>query len=96
MPVVRTSTGVGAGVLRVAVSGAPTRGTEVENWAVALVGLRDRLEGGGGSLTLSTAPESLMEKVGAWGSVGGESALMRGIKEQFDPRGVLAPGRFVV
>ena len=94
--VVRTSTGVGAGVLRVAVSGAPTQRTELENWAVALVALRDRLEGGGGSLTLSTAPESLLEMVGAWGSVGSEVALMQGIKEQFDPQGVLAPGRFVV
>ena len=95
-PVIKTSTAVGPGVLRVAFSGVPTQGTQLENWVVALVGLRDRLEGGGGSLTLSTAPESLMEQVGAWGSVGGEAAIMRGIKEQFDPQGVLAPGRFVV
>jgi len=95
-PVVRTSAGIGAGVLRVAVSGAPSQGAELENWAVALISLRNRLEGGGGSLTLSTAPPALSAKVGAWGSVGDEASLLKGIKDQFDPQGVLAPGRFVV
>jgi glycolate oxidase FAD binding subunit len=31
-----------------------------------------------------------------WGDVGDGAALMRRIKETFDPTGVFAPGRFVL
>jgi glycolate oxidase FAD binding subunit len=93
---VRTSAHVGAGILRVAVSGPLPQGPGLGIWASVLGGLRIRLEDRGGSLTLSRAPGPLLDEVGAWGSVGDEATLLKGIKKQFDPQGILAPGRFVV
>ena len=34
-------------------------------------------------------------KLDAWGSPGDSLPLMRAVKEQFDPKGTLNPGRFV-
>jgi glycolate oxidase FAD binding subunit len=93
---VRAAAHVGAGVLRVAVSGVESSGKALEGWAAALVALRERLEESGGTLTLSKAPRPLAREVGSWGAVGGEAELLGGIKSQFDPQGILAPGRFVV
>jgi FAD/FMN-containing dehydrogenase len=62
----------------------------------ALAGLRERLEEEGGSLTVSRGPVEVMEGVGPWGTPGPELSLMRGLKAEFDPSGILAPGRFGV
>ena len=61
-----------------------------------LAQLREKIEGAGGSLVLMR-PFTGMD---AWGntagSTGGDSLpLMRAIKRQFDPRGILNPGVFV-
>jgi len=58
--------------------------------------LRDRLEKEGGSLRLSRAPRELVREVGAWGRPGPEISLMRGLKAEFDPGGILVPGRLGV
>ncbi|MFH1763145.1 MAG: FAD-binding oxidoreductase [Gemmatimonadota bacterium] len=92
-PQLRLSAHVGAGVLRVAVSGLPSGEGDLAAWASSLRGLRERLEGKGGSLTLSSGPGSLVREVGAWGVSGGERELSAGLKAQFDPKGILAPGR---
>jgi glycolate oxidase FAD binding subunit len=91
---VRLSGHVGAGILRVAVASVPGEG--VEAWVRALTELRGRLEGKGGSLRVSHGPLSLVEEVGPWGAQGAEAPLVRGLKEELDPEGILAPGRFVV
>lgn len=93
---VRAAAHAGAGILRVAVSGAESSGRVLEGWASALGALRERLEESGGTLTLSTAPRSLAREVGSWGAVGEEAPLLSGIKSRFDPQGIMAPGRFVV
>lgn len=49
----------------------------------------------GGSLSVAQAPIELAREVDAWGEVGDALPLMRRVKEQFDPRGILNPGRFV-
>jgi len=90
---VRVSAHVGTGVLRVAVSGLVRRDSELEPWVPVLAGLRTRLEEGGGTLTLSSGPPPLMNAVGPWGTPGGEEGLLRGLKAEFDPKGILAPGR---
>lgn len=46
------------------------------------------------SASLLRAPASVWEHVDAWGEVPG-FALMRNIKDRFDPQGVLSPGRGV-
>jgi FAD/FMN-containing dehydrogenase len=34
-----------------------------------------------------------MKDVGAWGTRGGEWEIMAGLKAEFDPAGILSPGR---
>jgi glycolate oxidase FAD binding subunit len=49
----------------------------------------------GGSVTLQKAPLSLKHRVGAWDQGGDYLGLIRRVKEKFDPRGGMNPGRFV-
>ena len=48
-----------------------------------------------GSLVVLQAPVAVKERVDVWGSPGKGFAMMRGLKEQFDPGNILNPGRFV-
>jgi glycolate oxidase FAD binding subunit len=52
--------------------------------------LRTTIERDGGSLVVLG-----QSKLDAWGSPGDALPLMRAVKEQFDPKGTLNPGRFV-
>jgi len=49
-----------------------------------------------GSLVLMAAPPKVMAAVGAWGTPPATIHLMRRLKQEFDPDGILNPGRFVV
>jgi glycolate dehydrogenase FAD-binding subunit len=49
----------------------------------------------GGSVTLQRAPLGLKQRVGTWDNGGDYLGLIRRIKEKFDPRGGMNPGRFV-
>jgi glycolate oxidase FAD binding subunit len=64
----------------------------------AAAGLVERLRAAairaGGHLVVLTAPAEIQRVVDMWGPVGG-LALMRRVKEQFDPERRFAPGRFV-
>jgi glycolate oxidase FAD binding subunit len=79
------------GVLRLVVTGQPAEGI------AALVGqLRAFLGEFGGHVVVQSGSRAVRERVDPWGPVESEAlALMRGLKQQFDPRGVLSPGRFV-
>jgi glycolate oxidase FAD binding subunit len=57
--------------------------------------LRSFLAPTGGTAVLLKAPAALRQKVDVWGDAGSALALMKRVKEQFDPRGVLNRGRFV-
>ena len=57
--------------------------------------LREILLRRGGSVTLQKAPLSLKNRVGAWDQGGDYLGLIRRVKEKFDPRGGMNPGRFV-
>ena len=72
-------------------------GTPEEDTARFVLALRDRLAGPGsgeprGSVTVLAAPPSVMTAAGAYGPVPG-AALMRAIKNQFDPGHRMFPGR---
>jgi glycolate dehydrogenase FAD-binding subunit len=56
--------------------------------------LRAELERDGASLTVLRRPDG-MPPLDAWGNPGDALPLMRAVKNQFDPRGTLNPGRFV-
>ncbi|UCH86540.1 MAG: FAD-binding oxidoreductase [Dehalococcoidia bacterium] len=49
----------------------------------------------GGSLIVETCPSALKEKIDVWGEPAADFPLMRRLKEQFDPQGILNPGRFL-
>ena len=83
---VRGSAGVG--VLHVS---APS-GTDAETVAALLRDLRAACAGG--SAVLLQAAPAVHGQVDGWGPVDGID-LMRRVKDQFDPQGRLAPGRFV-
>ena len=49
----------------------------------------------GGSVVVTAAPPTVKTRVGAWGPGGDALGLMRRVKDKFDPRGAMNPGRFV-
>jgi glycolate oxidase FAD binding subunit len=56
--------------------------------------LRPELEQLGGSLVVLYRPAAL-PVIDTWGKAGGAFPLMLSVKQQFDPRGTLNPGRFI-
>jgi len=56
--------------------------------------LRPELEHAGGSLAVLHRPAG-MPVIDTWGSGGDAFPLMLSVKQQFDPRGTLNPGRFI-
>lgn len=61
---------------------------------LALQELRTELERVGGSLVVLHRPVEIAP-LDAWGNAGDALPLMRAVKQQFDPKGTLNPGRFV-
>ena len=60
----------------------------------SLVGaLRERIDAGRGSAVVRRAEGGLRGLVDVWGSLGDAFSLMERVKRQFDPRGILNPGR---
>lgn len=57
--------------------------------------LRRYCESQRGFLTVLEAPISLKQQLDVWGYSGNALDLMRGIKQQFDPKNILSPQRFV-
>jgi glycolate oxidase FAD binding subunit len=56
--------------------------------------LRNKLEGMGGSVIIAHHPYA-MPALDVWGDPGDAFPLMRAVKQQFDPKSTLNPGRFV-
>jgi len=76
-------------------------GIGVAHWAIASdaasVGkVRSTTEAVGGTLVMLAGPDDFIRDVGAWGTAPPTIAIMRRIKNAFDPDGMLNPGRFVV
>ncbi|MEH2081229.1 MAG: FAD-binding oxidoreductase [Nostoc sp.] len=58
-------------------------------------GLRLRTQTHKGFLTILSAPKAVKEQIDVWDYTGNALPLMRRIKEQFDSKNILSPGRFV-
>jgi glycolate oxidase FAD binding subunit len=80
---------VSAGVLRANVQLAH------EDAAALIRSVRDVVERLGGTLVIETVPRQLKADLDVFGSTRSDFAIMRRLKEQFDPNHTLAPGRFV-
>ncbi|OGP64673.1 MAG: hypothetical protein A2170_16370, partial [Deltaproteobacteria bacterium RBG_13_53_10] len=48
-----------------------------------------------GNLVVESAPPALKKKIDVWGEVRSDAGIVRRIKEEIDPKGILNPGRFV-
>jgi glycolate oxidase FAD binding subunit len=71
-------------------------GAGTEEAATLIERLREAASDFGGSVIVLAGPRALRAKVDPWGPVEpGALALMRALKDEFDPRRVLNPGRFV-
>ena len=84
----------GTGILRYHFSegdGADSAGRLAE----IVASLREFTVEAKGSLVVLHAPAAVKARVDVWGPPGINFALMRGLKEQFDPGKILNPGRFV-
>lgn len=57
--------------------------------------LRQISHGLGGSTVVEDCPPTLKSEVDVWGPPPSGFAVMKRLKEQFDPRGVLNPGRYI-
>ena len=57
---------------------------------------RAAAERAGGSLVLMAAPVELKREVGAWGMPPATAAWMTQLRDAFDPRRTLSPGRYVI
>ena len=96
-----TGVGIVAGVLGEAGNGvlhAALRGTlSAAEWESRVIApLRARLAGAGGSVVVERAPREVKERLDVWGPVEPETlALMKRLKSEFDPVGILNPGRYV-
>jgi glycolate oxidase FAD binding subunit len=92
--------GHAAGTAAVAtVSHGAIRGQMRDESAGALAGrlqaAREAVARLGGFLVMLDAPESVRDRVDVWGAEPAGFAVMQKLKQAFDPRGTLNPGRFV-
>lgn len=63
--------------------------------AVCIRDLRQRIMQLGGTLVIRQASPDLKQAVEVWGPAGDALSVMRRLKERFDPRSTLNPGRFL-
>jgi glycolate oxidase FAD binding subunit len=77
----------GAGVFQLYIIG------DVQLQKRVVDGLRGALPAGRGSAVIVKSPPELRNDVDVWGPIGDGLALMKSVKQQFDPNGVLSPGR---
>jgi glycolate oxidase FAD binding subunit len=68
-------------------------------WAEPAVGLAGKLRalaiGMGGALVAEVVPNELKGRIDAWGPPGDDFEIMRKMKQTWDPKAILSPGRFV-
>ena len=65
------------------------------NVSRVLIDLRRELAGGGGFVVVERASPDVKAGLDVWGHPGEGLALMRRVKEAFDPQATFAPGRYV-
>ncbi|MCI0547527.1 MAG: FAD-binding oxidoreductase [Candidatus Rokubacteria bacterium] len=81
----------GVGVVTAALSG---EGAAADAVVATLVDWRAQVRAGGGHALLEWAPLAIKERVPVWEPPGAAHRVMRRIKDQLDPRGILNPGRW--
>ncbi|MBU2498841.1 MAG: FAD-binding oxidoreductase [Proteobacteria bacterium] len=85
----------GSGISRIHCLVAGEGADLVDRTVSFLRGLLDRCAAHGGNMVIERAPIPLKKRLPVWGKPGGDLVVMKRIKEQMDPLGILSPGRFV-
>jgi len=85
----------GSGVIRAYVSFEESASAQAQ-FCQQLENLRSELRSVRGTAIVEWAPASLKAEIDVWGYDFKDRALMQQIRQQYDPHGVLNPGRFVV
>jgi glycolate oxidase FAD binding subunit len=70
-------------------------GIEAEKCLSKLAEMRRLAQARGGQMLILRAPGEIKNQIDVWGEVGPGRNLMRALKEKFDPRALLNPGRFL-
>jgi glycolate oxidase FAD binding subunit len=68
---------------------------ETEMLVAAIESARRVAERLGGSIVVTSAPVEVKQRIDVWGDVGSALPLMQRLKEEFDPKATLNPGRFL-
>jgi glycolate oxidase FAD binding subunit len=89
-----TATRIASSVAQGALRGE-VRAPSVEVLAKSLTAARDALAALGGYLVVLDAPEAVRPYVDVWGPPPDGFSAMKRLKAEFDPKGILNPGRFV-
>ncbi|MBI3663462.1 MAG: FAD-binding oxidoreductase [Acidobacteria bacterium] len=83
-----------AGVIYLALLPASQDEGTRQRLAQACAEIFDAAHRAGGSAMIEFCPTELKRKVSVWGTPRADLVLMRSLKNEFDPRGILSPGRF--
>ena len=99
------ATGASAG-LHLALAVQPAHGTVLANWFAdggdpahdevsrAIRAARRVAHEAGGRIVIEKCPAAVKDGIDVWDDVGGALAIMRRLKEQYDPDRILNPGRY--
>lgn len=77
------------GIVLVAFDGDPDATAKV------IANMREHVSAHGGHLVVQQAPRELRERVDVWGPARNDLGMMKKLKTEFDPNGILNPGRFI-
>jgi glycolate oxidase FAD binding subunit len=75
-------------------SGIGLLGLPVTTRSTELLAIRQQCEAVGGYLSVLTAAHHIKQQMEVWGYQGAAVAVMRQLRQQFDPRAVFNPGKF--
>lgn len=83
------------GVVRIHGAQDLFEGLQTKRHPKFIADLRHSAQARGGQLVVLRAPLSIKDQLDTWGDVGATTRLMRELKNRFDPKSQLSPGRFV-
>jgi glycolate oxidase FAD binding subunit len=95
LPDVLAALPVGSAVAASAATGVTYAAVDAAQAEAVLPALREALLPHDGTAVVLHAPEAVRARLAHWGPVGDALALMRRVKQRFDPQGRMSPGRFV-
>ena len=85
----------GSGILYTAILAGQDLETKKESLVGKIKQLTDRAVEHDGNLVVEKAPLSVKRKISVWGQMKDGFHLARGLKEKFDPTGIINPGRYI-